>query len=429
MSTGKLPTPARRLFSPSADRGVAEALRTETVGGLLLLLGAVVALVWANSPWSDSYRDLLDLSFGPDRLAGIDLHLDLQVRDWAADGLLAVFFFVAGIELKQELVVGDLKDPRRALLPVVAAVCGVAVPAVVFVAVVAGEPAAATGWAIPVATDIAFALAVLAVIGSHLPNGLRSFLLTLAVVDDLIAITIIAIFYTADLSFLPLLGALVVIAAFGLVARTRAATVWLLAPLAVLAWVLVHSSGVHATVAGVLLALTLPVRPGADGRPALGGQIEHAVRPFSAGVAVPVFALCAAGVTVIGSDASGFGSAVSDPVFWGIVAGLVLGKPLGIVVGTFATARLTRAELDSSLSWQDVVGLGLLSGVGFTVSLLIGELAFGDGGARDDHVRLGILIASVLAALLASLVLGRRNAAYRAAELAGRDVEGPTASQ
>ncbi len=239
---------------PEAAR-ITAVLRKETVGGALLLGATVVALVWANSPWSAGYAALRDFTVGPE-----SLHLSLSLGDWAADGLLAIFFFVAGLELKREFVAGDLRDPHRAALPVVAAVGGMAVPAVLFVIVnLGGETGALQGWAIPTATDIAFALAVLAVISTHLPVALRTFLLTLAVVDDVLAITIIAIFYTRDLHLVWLGLAVLPLALFGLLVQRRVRSWWLLLPLAAVTWALVHASGVHATVAGVLLALTVPV--------------------------------------------------------------------------------------------------------------------------------------------------------------------------
>jgi NhaA family Na+:H+ antiporter len=405
------PSRRTRLFARGSWLETSRAagiLRAETTGGLLLIAGAVVALVWANTPWHEAYADLRDLRVGPPAL-----HLDLTLGTWAADGLLAVFFFVAGLELKREFVAGDLRDPRRAALPVAAAVGGMVAPALVYVGVNAvADTGDLVGWAIPTATDIAFAVAVLAVISTHLPSGLRTFLLTLAVVDDLLAITVIAIFYTDELHPPWLVAALVPIGAFGLLVQRRIYRAELLIPLAVLAWALVHASGVHATVAGVLLGFTVPVRrrDGAEGR-GLAEHLEHLVRPISAGVAVPVFAFFAAGVTVGGWR--GLTSAVGDPVALGIAAGLVLGKCVGISVSTWLLARFTGADLDEELAWVDVIGMALLGGIGFTVSLLIGELAFGAGSARDDHVKVGVLLGSLLAALLATIVLRLRNRVYR----------------
>jgi Na+:H+ antiporter, NhaA family len=393
---------AFRLFSrgswPETSR-IAAVLRRETVGGVLLLAGTLVALLWANSPWGDGYAALRDAEVGPE-----SLHLHLSLGAWAADGLLAIFFFVAGLELKREFVAGDLRDPRRAVLPVAAAVGGMAVPAVLYVLVNLGT-GNLRGWAIPTATDIAFALAVLAVISTHLPSGLRTFLLTLAVVDDLLAITIIAVVYTAGLSIAFLGLALLSIAAFGVLVQRQVRAWWVLLPLAALAWGLMHASGVHATVAGVLLAFTVPVRGGAAER------FEHRFRPLSAGVAVPVFAFFAAGVAVGGF--SGLADSLSDTVALGIVVGLVAGKAVGITAATWLVSRFTRAELDDDLSWWDVVGLALLGGIGFTVSLLIGELAFGPGSVRDEHAKVGVLVGTVTAAVLAAVLLRLRNRIYR----------------
>ena len=420
MSNAQAP---QRLLSrgswPETAR-IADVLRKETVGGALLLAAAVTALVWANSPWSAGYFSLRDTPVGPDAL-----HLQLTLGAWASDGLLAIFFFVAGLELKREFVAGDLRDPARAAVPVAAAVGGVLLPALLYTALNLGESGDVNGWAIPTATDIAFALAVLAIIGSHLPSALRTFLLTLAVVDDLLAITIIATFYTRDLQIAPLLLALVPLILFTVAVQGRVRSWWLLLPLAATCWVLVHASGVHATVAGVLLGFAVPVaRRAAGAGPGLAEHLEHRWRPLSASVAVPVFAFFAAGVTVGGLD--GLGSALRDPVAMGILVGLVVGKPLGVLAATYFVARFTRASLDTDLSWWDVLGLAVMAGVGFTVSLLIGELAFGAGSERDDHVKVAVLAGSVTAAILAGILLRARSNVYErlvAAEAADSNSE------
>lgn len=416
------PTRERLFHRPSwtESQFVADALRTETIGGALLLVAAALALLWANSPWRESYQALLEFKVGVE-WGDLSLRLD----KWASDGLLAIFFFVAGLELKREFLVGELRNPAKAAVPVIAAVAGVVVPAVGFtitVLVLGENGQALRGWAVPTATDIAFALAVLAVVGSHLPSGMRSFLLTLAVVDDIIAITIIAVFYTTDLDIGPLLLALVPLAGFALLTQRRITWPWLLLPLAATTWALVHASGVHATVAGVLLGLVVPVRPRRRGVPSISShshdtdiahRFEHRVRPVAAGFAVPVFAFFAAGVTVVGG---GLGKALTDPVAIGVVVGLVAGKLIGVFGSTYVAARFTRAELDDDLSWSDVAGLALLTGIGFTVSLLVGELAFAGDLERTDHVKLAVLIGSVLAAVLAAGVLVQRNAVYRRIE-------------
>ena len=413
-SPGSPPGPPRLLGRGSwvETSRVTALLRQETVGGALLLVATVVALVWANSPWSTAYAGLKGHVVGP-----ASLHLDLSLGTWAADGLLAVFFFVAGLEVKREFVAGDLREPRRAAIPVVAAVGGMVVPALLYVLVNLGTgDGALRGWAVPTATDIAFAVAVLAVLSTHLPAALRTFVLTLAVVDDLLAITVIALFYTRSLELGWLALALLPITVFGVLVQRRVRTWWLLVPLALVAWALVHASGVHATVAGVLLAFTVPVlrseaHGGPEAGPGLAEHLEHRLRPLSAGVAVPVFALLAAGVTVGGW--SGLAGALGDPVAVGIVVALVLGKTVGVLGSTYLVARFTHAELDDDLAWVDVLGVSVLAGIGFTVSLLIGELAFGPDSARDDHVKVGVLLGSLVAALLASVVLRLRNATYR----------------
>lgn len=402
--------PRPRLFRLSSwreARFLAAALRMETVGGALLLLGAVLALVWANTPWAETYEQLRRFVPWP---GGEALHLDLDLATWAGDGLLAIFFFVVGLELKREFVAGDLRSPRKAALPIVAAIGGMAVPALIFVLINRGDSAALSGWAVPTATDIAFALAVLAVIGSHLPLGLRAFLLTLAVVDDLFAITIIAVFYTDDFNLLLLLGSLVPILVFAALVRRGRTWWWALIPLAVTGWAIMHASGVHATIAGVLLGFTVPALARNGAEHSLAEHLEHRWRPVSAGLAVPVFAFFAAGVSLRGADPAAI---ATDPIVIGIVAGLVLGKVIGIFGSAYLMARYTGAELDDELSWTDVLGVALLAGIGFTVSLLIGELAFGAGTDGDAAAKVAVVAGSVIAALLAAAVLGRRNRVYR----------------
>jgi NhaA family Na+:H+ antiporter len=421
-----VPSSPQRLLFPRGTweerQRLTDVLRKETTGGLLLLVFTVVALVWANLP-GNSYEGVRQFHLGP-----AALHLDLSIEHWAADGLLAIFFFVTGLELKKEFVAGDLRSPRAAALPIAAAVGGMAAPALLFVLVNVLHPdspeGALIGWATPTATDIAFALGILAVVGSHLPSALRTFLLTLAVVDDLLGITVIAVFYTDQVNWVPLLLAAVTLAAFTVLVQRRIRTGWLLVPLALATWGLVHASGIHATVAGVLLGLVVPVlrRDGNEG-PGLSEHLEHVWRPLSTGFAVPVFALFSAGVAIGG--ASGFSSALQDPVALGVIAGLVLGKPIGIVATTWIVSKVTRAELDENLRWVDVLGMAMLAGMGFTVSLLIGSLAFGEGSTAGEHVTLGVLVGSFVSAALAAIVLGTRNRVYRRIEIEeGVDADG-----
>lgn len=400
-------TRARRLFSrltPSTEQTLADVLRTERAGGILLAIGTVVALVWANSAWSGAYETMQNTVVGPH-----SLHLDLSLSTWAKDGLLAVFFFVVGLELKREIVAGELRKPATAIVPIVAAIGGMLVPAAIYLAVNLTQSGGdASGWAVPVATDIAFAVAVLSIVGKWLPNALRAFLLTLAVVDDLLAIIIIAIFFTDDLSFGWLGASVLCIAVFWLLIKKNITSAWVLTPLALLAWAFMHASGVHATIAAVALGLAVPAIKRRGEKHSLAEHWEHWWRPLSAAVAVPIFALFAAGVMI---DAEALRSAATDPVAQGIVAGLVIGKPVGILLFTFLVATFTRATLDRGLSWWDVLGMACLSGIGFTVSLLIGDLAF--AGDRTSEVKMSVLGASLLAATIGSVLLMWRDRHYR----------------
>ncbi|MFB0833439.1 Na+/H+ antiporter NhaA [Arthrobacter halodurans] len=410
----------RGTYSESLRIGA--ILRKETVGGILLVITAAAAIIWANSAASGSYFALRDFTFGYE-----PWHLKLSLGAWAADGLLAVFFFLVGLELKREFVAGDLRSPAKAIVPVAAAIGGVVVPALVYVGINIFSPDTMRGWAIPTATDIAFAVAVLAIVGSHLPSALRIFLLTLAVVDDLLAISIIALFYSDNIQATPLLLALIPFALYALLAQKyrqffhlKPAAAWfILLPLGFVVWALVHAGGIHATVAGVLLGFAVPVLhrkadAGPDAGPGLAELFEHRFRPLSAGFAVPVFAFFSAGVTIGGWN--GFVSAVTDPVALGIILGLVVGKPIGIVGTTWLLTKTTRVNLDPALRWVDLVGVALLAGIGFTVSLLIADLSFAPGGTTNDHAKVGILAASILAALLAAVILRARNKHYRMIE-------------
>ncbi|MEV6287204.1 Na+/H+ antiporter NhaA [Kribbella sp. NPDC051770] len=378
---------------------LADALRAETTGGLLLLAAAVVALIWANSPWQDAYHHVRDLDLGP-----------LSVEAWSADGALAIFFYLAGVELKRELVVGTLSKLSEAVVPVVAALSGMVLPAIIYLGVNLLAPGGRTeGWAVPTATDIAFALAVLAIVGSSLPGALRAFLLTLAVVDDFGAILVIAVFFSHGFHLLPLLASVALIAVFYALQRFRVRTPLLYVPIAIAAWWFMHESGIHATIAGVALGFVTRVLPDAGEAEAPAERIEHKLRPWSAGVAVPLFALFAAGVTLSGGAVRAM---LTDPVALGIAGGLVVGKFIGVFGGTWLTTRFTRAELNSDLAWRDVGAVSVLAGIGFTVALLIAQLAFGGDAAQTERAKAAVLIASAIAAVLAAGLLFRRNRAY-----------------
>lgn len=386
-------------LSPEEGTYLGAVFRSEVAGGVLALVAAAVALIWANAA-SGSYEAVRHLTIGP-----------LDLEHWAADGALTLFFFVAGLELARELSVGSLSRREDAVVPVVAAACGVAVPAALFLAVnllSSSGTGNLGGWAVPAATDIAFALAVLAVAGPALPGQLRAFLLTLAVVDDLIVIAIIAVFYTADVQVLPLLGSLLLLAAYAVTQRLRLHHPVLLVLIGVAAWWLLHQSGIHATIAGAALGLLTRVRrdPGEERSP--GERLEHRLTPWSAGLAVPLFALMSAGVVL---DRSALEGLASSPVAIGVVVGLVLGKPLGVLGGTWLLTRLTRAELADGVTWRDLLGVGILTGIGFTVALLVSDLAFGD--QRTEQAKAAVLIGSLLSALLGTAVLRARSRTRR----------------
>ena len=399
------------LFGPttrSDTAAIADILRQETVGGVLLLVATVIALLWANLAGT-SYLAIQHLAIGP-----------LDLEHWAADGLLAIFFFVAGLELKRELTVGSLSRPAEALVPIVAAVCGMAVPAVLYLvinlAVPGGHPG---GWAIPMATDIAFALAVLAVAGRSLPASLRAFLLTLAIVDDLGAIIVLAVGFTDHLNVWWLLGGLACVGLWLFLQQRRVQGWYIYLPLALICWACVHEGGVHATIAGVALGLatrsTAPDPSDGQGGPDDRSEHddspldhwEHLWRPVSAAVAVPVFALVSAGVRL---TPSALGAVFTSPAPLGIIVGLILGKSLGVFGGAYLTARFTRAELASDLRWREVFAVAVLAGIGFTVALLIAELAFESDPELADQTKAAVLIASILAALAAVVLLRRRSA-------------------
>ncbi|PCE15270.1 sodium:proton antiporter [Microbacterium sp. SZ1] len=370
----------------------------ETTSGVILMVAAAVALLWANSPWREGYQALSEITIGP-----AALHLDLSLATWAADGLLAVFFFVVGVELKHEIVAGSLRNIKTAAVPVLAAVGGMVMPALIFIAIVsfAGDRTAAHGWAIPTATDIAFALAVLAIFGRGLPRALRTFLLTLAVVDDLLAIVVIAVFYTGDINLVSLLISLACVAVFALLTRMRRTRWWLLAPVALAAWVFMHESGVHATIAGVLLGLTVPALRMHGETESRTHRFDDAIRPFSSGVALPIFAFFAAGVTLVGGDAA---SVFLQPVVFAIVAGLVIGKVVGVLGVTALVTRFTPLRLPDAIGIRDLLPVGLLTGIGFTVSLLIAELSFPDT-EHTDGAKIAVLLGTVIAAVLAAALL------------------------
>ena len=419
------------LTKRSDDRSVVltplrDFLRTEAAGGVALLVAAAVALVWANSPWQDSYVELWDTVLSIE-LGDWGISLDLQ--EWINEGLMAIFFFVVGLEIKRELVDGDLREPRRAALPAIAAAGGMIVPALLFLAVNASGDGS-SGWAIPMATDIAIAVGVVSLLGARVAPSLKVFLLTLAIVDDIGAIAVIAIVYPDDLDA----GAIAVAAALVIVViaarRLQVQSVLLITAVGAALWLALQESGIHATLTGVFLGLMTPSRPlrqhdliDADELTDLSSVeaahrtmviarqsvsvvewLEHVLHPWTSFVIVPLFALANAGVPVTGGALT---DSLSSPITYGIVVGLVVGKPVGIVLFAWVAVRLGLGELPVGGSWRGIAGIGAVAGIGFTVSLFVTGLAF-DDVALQDEAKIGILLASTIAAIVGSAVLRRR---------------------
>lgn len=374
-------------------------LKSETTGGALLIGAALVGLVLANSPLSGAF-----FAIAGTRIEIEVLHLNLTIQEWTADGLLAIFFFVIGCELKHELVVGTLSKPRQAALPVAAALGGMAVPALLYFTINQGGSAdALNGWGIPMATDIAFALAILAVLGRGLPTGVRTFLLTLAVVDDLGAIVVIALFYSAGLHVEWIAAAALLLAAFALAQRQRLTSPLLYMPIALALWYAVHEAGIHATIAGVALGLLMRVKRDRGETDAPVDRATARFHPISAAIAVPLFALFAAAVDVRSIDLS---VVLGSPILLGIIVGLVVGKPIGILLAARLATALG-AKLSDGVKWIDIAVIGALAGIGFTVSLLISELAF-TAEESLGAAKLGVLLASIAAVAVAGALLALR---------------------
>jgi Na+:H+ antiporter, NhaA family len=372
-------------------------LDTEQAGSVLLLGATVLALVSANSFLQDRYFDLLDgvVTIGLGRFS-----ISQDVLHWINDGLMTIFFLVVGLELKREFVIGELSDRKRAVLPVAAAAGGMLVPAAIYAALNAGTEGS-SGWGIPMATDIAFAVGVLALVSPRASSGLKVFLLSLAIADDIGAIVVIAIFYSEGIGPEWLLAACVIIAAIGGLQRMRVAAFPVYALLGIALWVVVLKSGVHATIAGVILGLMTPVKP--RNGVSYAESLESKLHPWSSYLIVPLFALANAGVVI---TADTLDAAASSTVTLGIVAGLVLGKLVGIALFTRLAIRMRWGDLPGDMTLSEVTGVAALAGLGFTVSLFISGLAFSDAGLIDE-ARIGILVASVLASVLGALLLRR----------------------
>jgi NhaA family Na+:H+ antiporter len=377
---------------------------SEAASALPLLAATLAALVIANSPLAGALEGVFDTRLG---VSWGLIDLAKPVRLWINDGLMAVFFLLVGLEIKRELVEGELSQPANVVLPVAGALGGMIVPAAIYLAVTRLDPAALHGWAIPTATDIAFSLGVLAVLGSRVPLALKVFLTTLAIVDDLGAIVIIAAFYTEHLSLLALTVAAFCIAALAVLnlAGVRRLTPFLLVGAAL--WLSVLKSGVHATLAGVVLALFIPIRgmgpirgigESDEDRPSI--RLEHALRPWSEWLIMPAFALANAGLSLVDLE----WAKLAQPVALGIALGLFLGKQIGILLGAGLPIVLRSAALPAGVSWRQLYGVAILGGIGFTMSLFIGSLAF-DDVVRELQVRAGVLLGSLLSALAGYVVL------------------------
>lgn len=401
---------------------ISDIMRKESVGGFILLAATVLAVVLANTQASHFYETVRDTEVGI-TVPGFS-HLMMNVHHWAADGLLTVFFFLTGLELKKEFVVGDLRSPGKAIVPVAAAFGGAITPAILYFAINHGSDTAVHGWAIPAATDIAFAVAVLAGVGTFLPAALRTFLLTLAVVDDLIAIFIIALFYTSSFQAWYLIASIIPIGIYfwmthkheRLFHEKKWAAWVILLPLGLITWALFLESGIHATIAGVILGFCVPVRMTTQAKAAgshggLSEVLEHRLRPLSTGLCVPLFAFFSAGVAIGGWD--GLQRAVTDPVAIGIIVGLVVGKTIGITGTTWLITRFRGVNLDSDIAWVDIIGLAVTGGIGFTVSMLVAELSFAAGDAHTEDAKIGIMIGSVTAAICGAIILSIRNKHYK----------------
>lgn len=424
-----------------------EFIDTAAFGGVLLIVSALAALIWANSPWGDAYEALWSSEL---TLGAVQINFTDTLRHWVNDGLMAIFFFVVGLEIKREILVGELASPRRAALPAIAALGGVIVPATIY-ALLNRDTIGSAGWGIPMATDIAFALGVLALLGDRVPIGLKVFLTALAIVDDLAAVLVIALFYTGEVQWQPLGTAMALLVLLVAANRFGVRRPTFYAVIGIALWVAVYESGIHATIAGVLLAMTIPANTrintaafleqgrrlldtfdragdadypsesiltnGArqealaeleDAVEAAGAplqRMEHVLHPWVSYAIVPLFALANAGVRLDGELAS----ALNNHVTLGVVLGLVLGKQIGVTAASWLAVRSGLTDLPDGVTWRQIYGAGWLAGIGFTMSLFVADLAFGDreGGELLTAAKLGIIIASVVAGLAGWAILSR----------------------
>lgn len=442
VSTGFLEQRPNPRGRPLGNFSIREFVHNEAFGGILLLVCAIIAFIWANTRWAHVYDEIWHAKL---TLGTVQFQLTESLRHWVNDGLMAIFFFVVGLEIKREVLVGELASPRRAALPAVAALGGVVVPALIYVAVNYGHPGS-EGWGVPMATDIAFALGVLAVLGSRVPLRLKVFLTALAIVDDIVAVLVIAIFYNKGLDWTYLGASAGILSVLIVANRLRIRQLWVYGIFGIILWVTVFSSGIHATIAGVLLALTIPAgvrhdpaafvarsrsiidefnEAGPDQESILANakrqealaeledvvegvgaplhRLEHALHPWVAFGIVPLFALANAGVHLQGD----FGSIVSDRVTLGVICGLVLGKQIGVTLASWLAVRTGVTSLPAGVTWTQIYGAGWLAGIGFTMSLFVADLAFSSEAENEqlNAAKLGILAASLIAGSIGFILL------------------------
>lgn len=372
--------------------GALQFLKTEAGGGVLLAVAAIAAMIVANSQWSQAYFNLLAMPLVFD--VGI-WRVEATLKDWVKDGLMAVFFYVIGLELKRELSVGELSNPKTIALPVAAAIGGAALPALLYLLLAgASEPRA---WPVPVATDIAFALAALSILAPNVDPRIRLFLLTLAVVDDLLAIVLIALLFTSDLAIAPLVGAVALLVTVWALGRRLHLPIWIYPATALVTWALAKESGVHTSVMAVAAAMIVPAIPASNGTNMIG-KLEHAIHPLSAYIVLPIFAFCAAGISLAGLDLQQVASGASAA----IALALALGKPIGVALLAMTAMRVL--SMPPPFSTREIIGVGCLCGIGFTMSLFIAGLAFAGDSAGEDAARLGVLMGSGLSLVMAAAV-------------------------
>lgn len=390
----------------------------DIVGGLILIAAAVLALACANGPIRESYHWLATFILDPGLTEGgqsflQSIHLSLSVEEWARDGILAIFFFTVGLELKEEFTHGALHDPRTAGMPIIAAVFGMAGPALVYTAVTAiSGDAAWHGWAIPTATDIAFAVAILQIFGRGLPSGARTFLLTLAVADDLGGIIIIALFYGTAPNLLLLIPVVVFAAVFSWLCRRRIVKWWLLIPLGVLTWYFMLASGIHATIAGVVLGMVVPADRREGETRNLVERLSMKVSPISAAFAVPIFAFFAAGVNIVDTP-GGVMQMLTHPVALAVMLALPLGKFLGIFGSVFVMEKLTPLHLEKGVKLGDILPISFVAGIGFTVALLISHLSFKGNDVLTQAGSIGVVMGTFASVIIGAIALKIRTSSRK----------------